>query len=47
MENIAAFGPLLPARPITEHGNGECVAIEDLTTARRIYRLAFEKLLKL
>lgn len=45
MENIAAFGPLLPGRPITEHSCCEYVVLEDLTVMRHIYKLALQKLL--
>ena len=45
MENIAAFGPLLPGRPITEHSCCEYIVLEDLTVMRRIYKLALQKLL--
>lgn len=44
MDNIVAFGPVFPGRECTEHKPNECIRIEDLENARKIYRLAIEKL---
>lgn len=44
MDNIVAFGPMLPGRELTEHMNNEYALIEDLFLCRTIYRKAMEKL---
>lgn len=44
MDNIVAFGPVFPGRECTEHKPNECILIEDLEKARKIYKLAIEKL---
>ncbi len=44
MDNIVAFGPVFPGRECTEHKPNECIRIEDLEKARKIYKLAIEKL---
>ena len=44
MENIVAFGPMLPGRELTEHMNNEYALVEDLYLCREIYRKALEKL---
>lgn len=44
MDNIVAFGPMLPGREATEHMNNEYALTEDLFLCRRIYRRALEKL---
>ena len=45
MENIVAYGALMPGRPQTEHQANEMVEIEDLKTAQEVYFRAFELLL--
>ena len=45
MDNIAAFGPVLPGRPATEHQADEYIEKEDFFLLRTIYRTALEKLL--
>lgn len=44
MDNIVAFGPMLPGRELTEHMNNEYALVEDLHLCREIYRKALEKL---
>ena len=44
MDNIVAFGPMLPGRELTEHMNNEYILVEDLYLCREIYRKALEKL---
>ncbi|MGE4276880.1 MAG: Sapep family Mn(2+)-dependent dipeptidase [Lawsonibacter sp.] len=44
MDNIVAFGPMLPGRARTEHRNNEYALPEDLFLCRRIYRKALETL---
>lgn len=44
MNNIVAFGPMLPGRELTEHMNNEYALVEDLYLCRAIYRKALEKL---
>ncbi|MGN0658547.1 MAG: Sapep family Mn(2+)-dependent dipeptidase [Emergencia sp.] len=44
MNNIAAFGPVFPGRECTEHQCNEYIELEDLYTARRIYKEALKKL---
>ena len=44
MENIVAFGPMLPGRELTEHMRNEYMLVEDLYLSRRIYRKAMEQL---
>ncbi|MCL2821497.1 MAG: Sapep family Mn(2+)-dependent dipeptidase [Oscillospiraceae bacterium] len=41
MDNIIAFGALMPGAAKTEHQANECVKIEDLKTAMEIYARAF------
>lgn len=41
MENIVAFGPLLPGKVETEHEPNENIIIEDMKTAMEIYIEAF------
>ena len=45
MENIVAYGALMPGRPQTEHQANEMVVIDDLKMAQEIYFRAFEMLL--
>lgn len=47
MNNIVAFGPLLPGREITEHQKNERIPMADLELARKIYKKALEKLLEM
>ena len=47
MPNIAAFGPMRPGRECTEHQRDEYILLDDLFTAREIYRRAIEKLANL
>ncbi len=44
MDNIVAFGALIPGSPKTEHQANECTVIEDLKTAMAVYIRAFELL---
>ena len=44
MENIVAFGPLLPGKVETEHEPNENIIIEDMKTAMEIYVEAFMNL---
>ncbi|MGI5962691.1 MAG: Sapep family Mn(2+)-dependent dipeptidase [Lawsonibacter sp.] len=44
MDNIVAFGPMLPGRELTEHMENEYALVEDLFLCRTIYRNALEKL---
>ena len=44
MENIVAFGPMLPGRELTEHQANEYMFIEDLRLAKDIYKSAIRKL---
>ena len=44
MPHIAAFGPMLPGRPMTEHQRDEYMALEDLHAIRRIYAKALRHL---
>lgn len=44
MENIVAFGPLLPGKEETEHQPNENIVIEDMKTAIEIYIEAFMNL---
>lgn len=44
MDNIVAFGPMLPGRELTEHMSNEYALLEDLFLNRTIYRKALEKL---
>lgn len=37
MDNIVAFGPMLPGREETEHQANECILVEDLYLIRKIY----------
>ena len=47
MDNIVAFGPMLPGRELTEHQKNEYMQETDFGLLRDIYRLALEKLLLL
>lgn len=44
MDNIVAFGPMIPGRELTEHMSNEYTLVEDLFLNRTIYRKALEKL---
>lgn len=44
MPGIVAFGPMQSGRECTEHQANEYILLEDLFTAREIYRCAIEKL---
>ena len=44
MENIVAFGPMIPGRELTEHQKNEYILREDLCKIREIYRAAMERL---
>lgn len=44
MDNIVAFGPLLPGKVETEHEPNENIIIEDMKTAMEIYIEAFMNL---
>ena len=44
MDNIVAFGPMLPGRERTEHMENEYALVEDLMLCRTIYKNALEKL---
>lgn len=44
MDNIVAFGPMLPGRELTEHMENEYALVEDLYLCRTIYRNALKKL---
>lgn len=44
MENIVAFGPMIPGRPCTEHMKNENLLAEDLKLAAKIYETALRKL---
>jgi len=44
MDNIVAFGPMIPGRELTEHMCNEYALVEDLFLNRTIYRKALEKL---
>ena len=41
MDNIVAFGPMLPGRETTEHQKNERIPLEDFLLLREIYREAF------
>ena len=45
MNNIVAFGPMLPGRELTEHQKNEYILEVDFLQLREIYRVALEKLL--
>ena len=47
MPGIVAFGPMQPGRECTEHQRDEYILLEDLFTAKEIYRQAIEKLANL
>ncbi|MGN1127588.1 MAG: Sapep family Mn(2+)-dependent dipeptidase [Candidatus Flemingiibacterium sp.] len=47
MPNIVAFGPLFPASPETEHQKNEYMLKSDIETARRVYELALERLVRM
>lgn len=47
MENIVAFGPMIPGRELTEHMPNEYILKEDLFLIRRIYREAILQLANL
>ena len=42
MDNIVAFGALLPGEPQTEHQVNECVTVQNLKTAMEVYIRMFE-----
>jgi len=44
MDNVVAFGPLFPGKPMVAHQANEYIDIEDLKKAIEIYMIAFEKL---
>lgn len=44
MDNIVAFGPMLPGRELTEHQANEYMLVEDLKLAKNIYKTAIKKL---
>lgn len=44
MENIVAFGPMLPGRELTEHQKNEYMLKSDLLLIREIYRAAIQAL---
>ena len=44
MENIIAFGPMLPGRELTEHQKNEYMLKSDLLLIRKIYRAAIQAL---
>lgn len=44
MENIVAFGPVIPGHPCTEHMKNESISAEDFYAAAEIYRTALLKL---
>ena len=41
MDNIVAFGPMLPGRETTEHQRNERIPVEDFLLLREIYKEAF------
>jgi succinyl-diaminopimelate desuccinylase len=45
MDNIVAFGPVMPGQEMTEHMANEYIEIEQLSQLREIYRRAIENLL--
>ena len=47
MPGIVAFGPMQPGRECTEHQANEYIPLEDLFTAKEIYRQTIEKLANL
>ena len=47
MPGIVAFGPMQPGRECTEHQTDEYILLEDLFTAKEIYRQTIEKLANL
>ncbi|MFI3312322.1 MAG: M20/M25/M40 family metallo-hydrolase [Eubacteriales bacterium] len=47
MDNIVAFGPMQPSRECTEHQPDEYILLEDLQTAKAIYKDAMVKLANL
>lgn len=47
MPGIVAFGPMMPGRECTEHQKDEYILVEDLLTAKEIYRRTIEKLANL
>lgn len=47
MDNIVAFGPMMPGRELTEHMPNEYILKEDLILVRKIYREAIRKLVNL
>ncbi len=44
MENIVAFGPMLPGREMTEHQRNESLLLEDFLLLRTIYRETIQAL---
>lgn len=47
MPGIVAFGPMLPGRECTEHQKDEYILVDDLLTAKEIYRQTIERLANL
>ena len=47
MPGIVAFGPMQPGRECTEHQKDEYILLDDLFTAKEIYRQTIEKLANL
>lgn len=47
MPGIVAFGPMMPGRECTEHQKDEYILVEDLLTAKEIYRRTIERLANL
>lgn len=47
MDNITAFGPMIPGRELTEHMKNEYLLEEDMLLIRHIYFSALKNLLKL
>lgn len=47
LDNIVAFGPMLPGRELTEHQPNEYMFVEDIEKAKEIYKLALQRLLEL
>lgn len=45
MDHIVAFGPVFPGRELTEHQKNENIYVDDLEKARKIYKIAINKLL--
>ena len=47
MKNAVAFGPVFPGREEVAHQANEYILLEDLFTAKEIYRQTIEKLANL